>query len=124
MTTDTAPETKQRIYPEPKPEVEFTAHLAAELYEPNLQPYWISKLATWLMRQSHALHTLAEYDCNYGLDEKREKREKRIREAVTAELAPYGITPIFSGDPRGAVLKLNMPSGRTNDWGQEGIIVP
>ena len=27
---------------------------------------------------------------------------------------------IFSGDPRDAVLKLKVPSGKTNDWGHEG----
>ena len=35
-----------------------------------------------------------------------------------------GIVPIFHGDPRGAVVKLNVPSGRTDDWGQEGVCVP
>ena len=35
-----------------------------------------------------------------------------------------GVVPIFNGDPRGAVLKLSVPSGRTDDWGQEGICVP
>ena len=35
-----------------------------------------------------------------------------------------GIVPVFQFDPRGAVLKLRVPSGRTNDWGQTGICVP
>ena len=30
----------------------------------------------------------------------------------------------FLGDPRGAVVKLGVPSQRTNDWGQVGICVP
>jgi hypothetical protein len=30
----------------------------------------------------------------------------------------------FSGDPRGATVKLKMPDGRYDDWGQEGICVP
>lgn len=33
------------------------------------------------------------------------------------------ITVIFSGDPRGATVKLVLPSGFTNDWGQEGVCV-
>ncbi len=35
-----------------------------------------------------------------------------------------GFEAIFSGDPRGCVLKIKVPSGRTNDWGREGICVP
>ena len=35
-----------------------------------------------------------------------------------------GIVPVFQGDPRGAVLKLQVPSGKTNDWGRTGICVP
>jgi len=46
----------------------------------------------------------------------------------TAELVrtvlPAGFTPIIGGDPRGCVLKLQVPSGKTNDWGREGICVP
>jgi len=30
----------------------------------------------------------------------------------------------LSGDPRGYTVKLIVPSGRTNDWGREGIGVP
>lgn len=32
--------------------------------------------------------------------------------------------PVFSGDPRGACVKLRVPSGKTDDWGQTGICVP
>lgn len=47
----------------------------------------------------------------------------RTAELVKAAL-PDGFTPIFSGDPRGCVLKLAVPSGKVNDWGKEGICVP
>ena len=47
-------------------------------------------------------------------------RQRRME----ALLAPYGVTPDFSGDPRGAVVKLKVPSGRTDDWGQTGLCVP
>mgnify|MGYP001568317369 CR=1 FL=1 len=42
----------------------------------------------------------------------------------TYRLATQGVIPIFQGDPRGAVLKLQAPSGKTNDWGKVGICVP
>ena len=47
----------------------------------------------------------------------------RTGELVSAVL-PEGFTPIFNGDPRGAVLKIRVPSGATDDGGHEGICVP
>jgi hypothetical protein len=37
---------------------------------------------------------------------------------------PVGFKAVFAGDSRGCVFKLQVPSGRTNDWGKEGICVP
>jgi len=51
-------------------------------------------------------------------------RERATRLRVLALCVKHGLTPVFSGDPRGAVVKLTVPSGRTNDWGQMGICVP
>ena len=51
-------------------------------------------------------------------------REARIEARVWALCQHHGLTPIFNGDPRGAVLKLKVPSGRTNDGGREGVCVP
>ncbi len=46
--------------------------------------------------------------------------ESLIRKLCTEQ----SVTPDFGGDPRGATVKLKMPSGQTNDWGQSGICVP
>ena len=51
-------------------------------------------------------------------------QESRIEARVEALCQRHGLTPIFDGDPRGAVLKLKVPSGRTNDGGREGVCVP
>lgn len=32
--------------------------------------------------------------------------------------------PVFNGDPRGAVLKIRVPSGYSDSWGGEGVCVP
>ncbi len=48
--------------------------------------------------------------------------EKRIR-AIVADMGP-GFGVVFQGDPRGCTVKVTVPSGRTNDWGREGICVP
>lgn len=49
---------------------------------------------------------------------------QRAEHAIVKALAPHKVTPVFSGDPRGATVKLKVPSGRTDDWGQVGICVP
>jgi hypothetical protein len=55
--------------------------------------------------------------------EKREQQiERRIRQIVAELGQGFGVT--FGGDPRGATVKIQVPSGRTNDWGKEGICVP
>lgn len=51
-------------------------------------------------------------------------RDYRAQKRITALLAPYKVRPIFGGDPRGACVKLEVPSGKTDDWGQVGICVP
>ena len=50
--------------------------------------------------------------------------EYRAQKRIEAACKPYGVNPDFSGDPRGACVKLKVPSGKTNDWGHEGICVP
>lgn len=55
--------------------------------------------------------------------EKREQQlEKRIKEIVAGLGEGFGV--IFQGDPRGSTVKITVPSGKTDDWGKEGICVP
>lgn len=50
----------------------------------------------------------------------------RARQRIKDACKPYGIKPIFSGDPRGACVKLILPSGKHNSFGGEehGYCVP
>ena len=50
------------------------------------------------------------------------RTQTRIKAFVTGLGA--GFEAIVNGDPRGAVLKIKVPSGNTDDWGKEGICVP
>lgn len=52
------------------------------------------------------------------------RTDAQVRARVERLCAPYGVKPVFQGDPRGAVLKLVVPSGKTDDWGQTGVCVP
>lgn len=48
----------------------------------------------------------------------------RLEQSLLKYVNERGLSAVFSGDPRGAVVKLAVPSGKTNDWGQVGICVP
>lgn len=64
---------------------------------------------------------MMEDACNYEVPENYGAAvEKRIGKVC----ASIGCTPVFSGDPRGATVKVQVPSGRTNDWGATGVCVP
>lgn len=64
-----------------------------------------------LAHRSHMLKSGLCKECNY-------------QDRIIALLAPYNVTPVFNGDPRGPAILLKVPSGRTDDWGQRGICVP
>ena len=68
--------------------------------------------------------TWPETVSRHGMIPRYTVREARIEARVRALCQRHGLTPIFNGDPRGAVLKLRVPSGRTNDGGREGVCVP
>lgn len=48
----------------------------------------------------------------------------RAQDRIVALLSPYAVKADFQGDPRGACVKLVVPSGKTDDWGRTGICVP
>ena len=61
----------------------------------------------------------------------RQTTDAENRRAVVALTKLLGIVgglqwpgPLVHGDPRGACVKLRVPSGKTNDGGNEGICVP
>lgn len=50
-------------------------------------------------------------------------QEWRTQQRVAALLSPYaGVKADFQGDPRGAVVRIHVPSGRDESWG--GVAVP
>ena len=91
-----------------------------------------------LMRYASTLQHLAEDQCNRVWTERDESQRRRIQAStvkVCSEILGdiskgqviangYYCAPIFSGDPRGAVLKIRVPSGYSNSMGGEGICVP
>lgn len=88
--------------------------------------------ARLILRHAATLQRLAVTACNVELTPRQKKQEARAQAGIGAicqaslehTIERAGIVPNFSGDPRGAVVKLRVPSGRTNDWGQTGVCVP
>ena len=81
-----------------------------------------------LIDEAKLHHELMERDCNEGSmfteDGDPMPVVELCRDTITVACEPYEVTPLFSGDPRGATVKLRVPSGYTDDWGTEGICVP
>ena len=81
-----------------------------------------------IARLAQRHHTQCENACNYA-DEKYDRAIERIEIKIQKRLAELGKladTPacaIFQHDPRGATVKLGVPSRTTNDWGHEGLCV-
>lgn len=77
-----------------------------------------------LMMLARKLQRLAEEDCNRGLTDKEHTLWDRATAHITGMCVLADCAALIGGDPRGAIVKIVVPSGRTNDWGQEGICVP
>ena len=79
---------------------------------------WVRDGGTCLCRD------YGDYNWAHGHIPRGAVKETLTEERVRAILAPYKVVPVFNGDPRGAVVKLAVPSGRTDDWGRTGVCVP
>lgn len=86
-----------------------------------------------LMRYATTLQRLAEDQCNREWTERDELKRGRIQVKVSdlchemtlaMELRNGRVEPIFANDPRGAVLKIRVPDGFSDDGNGEGICVP
>ena len=104
--------------------MEFTAILAREC--PQISALGVVAIAQKLMRLGATFNRMAVEQCNREWTEADEKKRERIRQRIMMLSDDLGFdkTPRFQNDPRGCTVKLRVPSGRTNDWGQEGICVP
>ena len=87
-------------------------------------------MAQKLMRYGATYHRLQEEHCNGTcrfckvdvVCEKEIRIELHIMDLIGNAEIPASIK--FGGDPRGCTVKLVFLSGRTNDFGAEGVIVP
>ncbi len=61
-------------------------------------------------------------DIGHGTVPRIAVQEARITARVEKLAAKHGLGLISGGDPRGAVLIVKVPSGRSNDWGGRGLV--
>lgn len=102
---------------------EFVAVLAREATGKTIRE--IITAAGILCRLGRAYLRLQEIDCNTGLSDRERATESRVESRIRATAATIGVSAVrFGGDPRGATVKLVLPSGLTNDWCREGWCVP
>lgn len=126
-----------------KDRVEFIAIMAKE------KPPMPAERAKLVMRVANTLQKIAADDCSNEPAYTRMERERKqcpvckarfptdrqysavpsrvcrehAAEAMIEKICkPYSVTPVFSGDPRGAVVKLKVPSGYNNSFGGEGVV--
>ena len=56
---------------------------------------------------------------------RQESRERNIGKRIEAICKALGMAGVLiEGDPRGATIKVLLPSERSNSWGGEGWCVP
>jgi hypothetical protein len=107
-----------------KERADFIARLVTESKRHG--PEMCTEIGYKILKLSARYCTLQEHDCNRGLTDKERQLESGIERRIRLqcrELGP-GFAPVFQGDPRGATVKLKVPSGFYNDWGQTGLCVP
>ena len=83
-------------------------------------------LARLILRNAGTVQRLAEVMCNREPTNRECRQDEKCAQRIREACKPWGIKPNFSGDPRGACVKLILPSGRHNSWGgpEEGFCVP
>jgi hypothetical protein len=74
--------------------------------------------ATSILRAATTLERIATAQCNRDLTRREERQDAAAERRVERICEKYpGVTPDFSGDPRGYTLKLHLPNGQYNTWG-------
>lgn len=82
--------------------------------------------ARLILRNAATIQRHAINACNREVSEAETTNSLRAQTRIVDACEPWGISPTFSGDPRGAVVKLLLPSGRYNSMGgaECGYCVP
>ena len=107
----------------------FLAQLAREIPATKASIDYLQCFADKLYRYACKYNRNAVWQCNDGNYEDKGGYKQRVLlmgkfKELIDEFNPYITGVIFQGDPRGCTVKLTFQSGKTNDFGNEGICVP
>ena len=104
----------------------FFATLAHEF--PKVPPHFIAHIGQGLIHAARRQNRIACALCNGEINQDSYDRRHRSIEKLVSVLVrdlPKFKGVIYQGDPRGAAIKLVLPSGNcSNDFGREGYCVP
>lgn len=87
----------------------------------------VVKIGRALLQAAQSYYKLQVRACNRGLTDAERSRERQLELLIERQvhvLDKAGTVSIgveFAGDPRGYVVKLRLPSGRSNSFGGEGV---
>ena len=83
-------------------------------------------LARLILRNAATIQRHAIDECNRPTTLRETQVAGRAKQRIIEACKPWGIKPTFGGDPRGACVKLLLPSGRWNSMGgaECGYCVP
>ncbi len=102
--------------------VEYWMALTREF--PQVSRGRLIEIGNRLVYIAKASHRLAELACNQEVTSRQQARDVKLDEEVRALAAELGTTVVLQGDPRGAPVKVVCPSGYSNSFGGEGLVVP
>lgn len=77
-----------------------------------------------IMRYAVTYHRFAEECCNRELSIAERDKWGRVQFRIMDLCGSFGAKAKCQNDPRGTTVKVVVPDGYTNDWGNEGICVP
>jgi len=85
----------------------------------------VSLKHTWeILKLAATVQRIETDDCNRRITSAEAGKRMAAVIRINQICKPYNVKPIFDSDPRGACVKLQFASGRTNDWAKSGFCVP
>jgi hypothetical protein len=98
--------------------MEFAAAMAK--HAPKATQWYLERL----MRYGATVKRFAELACNRELTKAEILRDENAQATIIRLCCEIDCEAKFGGDPRGCTVKIIVPDGYTNDFGQEGVCVP
>ena len=108
---------------------EFVAVIVEELTQGGRLPDPACRavdVARLILRNAATIQRIAVAECNRELTAREGAASAACEARIKEACKPWRIRPNFNGDPRGACVKLLLPSGRYNSFGgaEDGYCVP